>query len=125
MDNLFYILKKSGSGCMISNYYAGVNCSADDLLFLCPSRSGLQEMLDIASKYVADHRISFSTNIDPSKSKTKGIIFSDRKVQFSPAPIILNGNPLPWVEQAKCLGNKMTGVLDGYAKDVKEKRAQF
>jgi hypothetical protein len=32
---------------------------------------------------------------------------------------------LPWVEKAKYLGNKMTGVLDGYATDVREKRAQF
>ena len=82
-------------------------------------------MLDISSKYVAEHRISFSTNPVPSKSKTKGIIFSDRKLRFSPAPIILNGNPLPWVDKDKYLGNKMTGVLDGYASDVKEKRAQF
>ena len=41
MDNLFTILKKSKSGCFISNYYAGCIGYADDLLFLCPTRSGL------------------------------------------------------------------------------------
>ena len=110
---------------IISNFYAGVQGYADDLLFLCPSRTGLQEMVDIASKYAAEHRISFSTNSDPTKSKTKGIIFSERKLKFSPVPIMLNGDPLPWVEKAKYLGSKMTSILDGYSADVREKRAQF
>lgn len=45
MNNLFNILKSINSGCFISNYFAGCVGYADDLLFLCPSRSGLQEML--------------------------------------------------------------------------------
>ena len=77
MDNLFELLKNSGSGCVINNYYAGCFGYADDLFFLCPSRKGLQEMLDIAEKYVHEHSISFSTNPEPSKSKTKGIIFKE------------------------------------------------
>ena len=125
MDRLFLLLKNSGSGCKISNFYAGAHGYADDLLFICPSRSGLQEMLDIASKYASDHKISFSTNTIPSKSKTKVIVFSDRRIRFSPEPLYLNGNPLPWVEKAKYLGNKVTGILDGYSQDIKEKRAQF
>ena len=115
MDKLFSILKKSGSGCRISNFYAGVHGYADDLLFLCPSRSGLQEMMDTASQYAAQHKISFSTNINPSQSKTKGVISSDQKLRFDPEPIILNGNNLPWVE-------KVTGVLDDYAADIREKK---
>ena len=46
-------------------------------------------------------------------------------IRFSPEPLYLNGNPLPWVEKAKYLGNKVTGILDGYSQDIKEKRAQF
>ena len=125
MDRLFLLLKNSGSGCRISNFYAGAHGYADDLLFLCPSRSGLQEMLDIASKYASDHKISFSTNTIPSKSKTKGIVFSDQRIRFSPEPLYLNGNPLPWVEKAKYLGNTVTGILDGYSQDAREKRAQY
>jgi hypothetical protein len=125
MDRLFLLLKNSGSGCRISNFYAGAHGYADDLLFICPSRSGLQEMLDIASKYASDHKVSFSTNTIPSKSKTKGIVVSDRRIRFSPEPLYLNGNLLPWVEKAKYLGNKVTGIMDGYSQDVKEKRAQF
>ena len=125
MDALFKQLKNSCSGCMISHYYAGIHGYADDLLLLCPSRSGLQEILDIASKYASEHKISFSTNCVASKSKTKGIVFSKKKLTFQPCPIVLNGNTLPWVENAKYLGNRITGVIDGYSQDVNEKRAQF
>ena len=87
MDNLFNILKSSGSGCFIGKYYAGCAGYADDLLFLCPTRGGLQDMLDIAQKYVEEHKITFSTNPDPIKSKTKGIVFSKSPLNFNPAPL--------------------------------------
>ena len=70
MDSLFTILKKNKSGCLISNYFAGCIGYADDLLFLCPSRSGLQEMLDLAQKYVHEHQISFSTHPEPAQDFT-------------------------------------------------------
>ena len=72
---------------------AGVFGYADDLLLLCPSRSGLQNMLDIAEEYAKDHKISFSTDVNPSKSKTKGIIFSSKQEVNDPEPLILNGTP--------------------------------
>ena len=50
--------------------------------------------------------VTFSTNIDSNKSKTKCIVFSRKpKDQKNVAPILLNGNPLPWVPQVKHLGN--------------------
>jgi hypothetical protein len=82
-------------------------------------------MLDIASEYVKEHRISFSTDIRPEKSKTKGIVFCDRKLRYDPEPLRLDGNPLPWVEKSKYLGNKLTGYMNGYSDDIIEKRAQF
>ena len=125
MNNLFNLLKNNGSGCVLSDYYAGCYGYADDLLFLCPSRGGLQEMLDIADKYVSDHNISFSTDPEPKKSKTKGIIFTRTALRFSPAPLLLNGNLLPWIEEAKYLGNVLTSIPDGWSKDAKVKRAQY
>ena len=83
MDNLFDRLKNSGSGCVVSNYYAGCFGYADDLIFLCPSRSGLQEMLEIAQNYVNEHNISFSTHPEPAKSKTKWIILSRTPMKSS------------------------------------------
>ena len=81
--------------------------------------------IDIAQKYVADHSISFSTDPEPKKSKTKGIIFTRKPLKFSPVPLILNGNPLPWVEESKYLGNTLVHIPDGFAKDAKQKRAIF
>ena len=125
MNNLFSLIRKSRAGCHIDDYYAGVFGYADDLLLLCPSRDGLQKMLDIAEKYAKDHKIAFSTDINPTKSKTKGIIFTKNKMRNLPVPVYLNGNPLPWVESGKYLGNKLTSTLDGFQKDAIEKRAQF
>ena len=120
MDSLCDSLTKNNSGCFIGNYYAGSIGYADILLFLC-----LQEMLDLAQRYVQDHQISFSTNPEPSKSKTKGIVFSNSKLRFTPAPLILNGDALPWVDHAKYLGNTLTNVMEGFSKDCKQKRARY
>ena len=82
-------------------------------------------MLDIAQKYASDHKISFSTNPLPEKSKTKGIVFSNRELKWQPAALQLCGNPLPWVKSAKYLGNKVTGIMDGLSQDIKIKRARY
>ena len=125
MDNLFDLLKNSGSGCVFSNYYSGCFGYADDLFFLCPSRGGLQEILDIAQNYVKEHNIAFSTHPEPAKSKTKGIIFSRKPLKFAPTPLRLNDVPLPWVEHAKYLGNTINNLPDGLCSDAKQKRARY
>ena len=125
MNDLFSLLRESGAGCCIDDYYAGVFGYADDLLLLSPSRDGLQKMLNIAQDYANEHKIAFSTDTNPQKSKTKGIMFSKEIPIDSPAPVYLNGDPLPWVSSGKYLGNKLTSVQDGYKQDVSEKRAMF
>ena len=123
MNDLFRLMKESKSGCYIGPYYAGCFGYADDLLLLSPSRSGLQEQLSIAEKYAKQHNISFSTNIDPKKSKTKGIIFSKNDIKYDIDNVILNGNPLPWVTSAKYLGNKLTNKINELTQDIVEKRS--
>ena len=125
MDDLFTILEKTGSGCMIGNYYAGCFGYADDLLFLCPSRKGLQEMLSTAQKYVKEHNIAFSTSPIPEKSKTKGIIFSKKPLKLIPEPLKLNEDYLPWVNEARYLGNTVESVMNDMSKDVRIKRARY
>jgi hypothetical protein len=125
MNNLFFELRRSRSGCKIGPYYAGAHGYADDLLLLCPSRSGLQEMVDVAEKYAREHKIQFSTHPEPEKSKTKGMIFSQKPLNYVPSPITLSGRALPWVAEAKYLGNKLTGIMDGFQKDVRVKRACY
>ena len=81
-------------------------------------------MLDKAEIYVKEHSIVFSTYPDASKSKTKGIIFSRKELRFEPEPLSLNGNPLPWVGQAKYLGNEIDSIPTGLSRDTIQKRAQ-
>ena len=47
-------LKLLGVGCSISSLYIGCILYADDILLLCPSVAGLQDMLDICSETAKD-----------------------------------------------------------------------
>ena len=106
IDGLITLLRRSGLGCRIDRFYYGVLGYADDLLLLSASRSGLQAMVTICEKFAKLRKLKFSTNVDPVKSKTKCIIFTKvKKARENVAPIILNGDPLPWVSNVKHLGN--------------------
>ena len=82
-------------------------------------------MVDVAEKYAREHKIQFSTDPKPEKSKTKGMIFSQKPLNYVPSPITLSGRALPWVTNAKYLGNKLTSIMDGFQQDVRVKRACF
>ena len=120
-------MEKSKNGCNIGPYYAGVLGYVDDLFLLCLPHGGLQQMLDIAQKYANEHTIEFSTNPDPRKSKTKGIIFKNRnnKGHHEPEKLILCGNPFPWGNGAKYLGNRLTDKINGLQDDTVAKRARY
>ena len=63
-------------------------------------------MVNMCERFKKMKNLKYSTNADPSKSKTKCIVFSKkRKEQLGVAPVMLNGDPLPWVRQVKHLGN--------------------
>ena len=94
----------SGLGCRMDRLFFGCLGYADDLLILSASRSGLQSMVKICEEFAKKKSLKFSTNIDPKKSKTKCVMFSKGK-QPMVAPIMLNGDPLPWVREVKHLGN--------------------
>ena len=96
--------RKSGVGCYIGNRFASVFGYADDLLLACPSRGGLQKRLDIASSYDFNHKIAFSADANPSKSKTKCMVLSKKPQKSEPAPLKLDNRNLPWVHSAKYLG---------------------
>ena len=98
---------------------------ADDLLLLAPSRDALQDMLSLSEKYASEQNISFSTDPNPEKSKTKGMVFTPNEKKIEPEKLILNGDPLPWVTHAKYLGNLIENVINGLKNDIKVKRAKF
>ena len=95
-----------GLGCKLYNIFLGCFGYADDLFLLSASRSRLQAMVDICDRFAKARNLKFSTNVDPSKSKTKCIIFSKKqKDRQNVAPVLLNGDPLPSVNEVKHLGN--------------------
>ena len=60
MDELLLELKNSGVGCYIGNYYCGAYGYADDIILLCPSITGLENMIRICEVYSDKHCINFN-----------------------------------------------------------------
>ena len=101
-------LRSLGLGCRMIDIVVGVTVYADDAILVAPSRSALQEMLKVTERFAEKHNIVFSTNDDPSKSKSKCILFSGKTVQNSyPALLMLSGKSLPWVKSADHLGHEL------------------
>ena len=82
-------------------------------------------MVAICELFAKKKSLKFSTNADPVKSKTKCVIFSPlAKDRTGVTPIILNGDPLPWVGEVKHLGNIIQSD-NSMKHDVAVKRGQF
>ena len=112
LDTLLGLLRDAGVGCHVGGQFLGAYGYADDVILLAPSREGLQRMLEICENFSSSHSMLFSTDPDPTKSKTKCLFFS-RKRKFSEIKnVMLNGDALPWVESAKHLGNLLTSKID-------------
>ena len=122
-DDLFNNLRKERNGCWVSGEYMGILGYADDNVLLSPTIDGLQCMLRVCEEYAKEHNLTFSTNINVNKSKTKCMAFT--KCDRALPSMSLNGNNLPWVKSIKHLGNKVENKIDGMCQDMKEKRAQF
>ena len=126
LDPLFALLRESGFGCHIGGVFVGVVGYADDLLLLAPTRDAAQKMLEICEAFTIQNNIQFSTNEDPSKSKSKAlyVVGPQGRALSRPVPLVLCGQPLPWVERAEHLGHTLH--QDGLMRqDCREKRAQF
>ena len=121
MDELLARLRKLGVGCYIGGVYYGAVIYADDVALLAPCRSAMQQMLGVCETYAKEHNLVFSSDPDPSKSKTKCTYMvgniSNGRVLY-PKPVQLNGSDLPWVVTANHLGHEMhqNASLDHHAK---------
>ena len=125
IDELLSMLRKSGFGCHIHGDFLGAMIFADDIMLLSASRSGLQALVDICQEFSSEKNLKFGTDADPSKSKTKCIIFSKKKGDtMGVLPIKLNGDPLPWVGQIKHLGNILQSN-NSMTVDILQKRGKF
>ena len=73
---------------------------------LAPTRDGLQTMLKICENYANAHNLTFSTDVDPQKSKSKCIFFRKGNEE-TPSRVWLCGRPLEWVPKADHLGHTL------------------
>ena len=93
-------------GFSYGGWWYGALGYADDLILLAPNREVLQKMLVVCEQYGVEHNLVFSTDPVPSLSKTKCMFFCGRNGNVKyPAPVILDGKPLPWVDHALHLGH--------------------
>ena len=111
-------------GCQMQGVYLGIWVYADDIVLLAPSRNALQEMVNSCEQYAKRKLLTFSTNRDIAKSKTKCLIFTKSVIDINNiCPIILNGVPLP-LSEVKHLGNILQ-TNNSMNKDCDVKRAKF
>ena len=119
----FNILQNSGYGCHVKNVYAGVFGYSDDDILLAPSLSALKHMIFLAEQYFTKHGLSFSTDPDPRKSKTKCIAWLKEKRTLP--NLVLCGNQLPWVDKVMHLGITLTNEKNILASDMSVKKARY
>ena len=63
----------------MNSYYFGILGYSDDSFLLAPSIDSLQEMLKICEEYAGLHNLTFSTDPNPAKCKTKCLAFLQRE----------------------------------------------
>ena len=124
IDMLLEILRNSGFGCTVFGVFFGAMIYADDIFLLSASRSGLQVMIDICHKFAEGINLKFGTNIDPAKSKTKCIVFSQKKIRINLQELKLGGHRLPWVSHVKHLGHTLQSD-NSMSMDMNQKRGAF
>ena len=116
-------MENSGYGSVIKGCYAGMfGYSGDDIL-LSLSISILQKMITICEEYAVHLGLSFSTDPNPLKSKTKCMAFLTKPRELP--RLMLCGNPLPWVDSLLHLGNLVSNKLDGGQADMERKVARY
>ena len=97
---------------------------ADDLILLAPSKTAMVRMLSVCEKYAEEHNLLFSTDPNPTKSKSKCLYMCGHQDPVYPLPLQLCGADLPWVEHALHLGHELhQNCTMEY--DANIKRAQF
>jgi hypothetical protein len=117
MDNLILMLKSNGIGCYIGCHYVGAICYADDLTLLCPTRSGLQQMLNICKSFGAEYNVTFNPKKTVCCMFSRSSLQPVRQLEFCDEYI-------EWSTSVKYLGNHILYNLKDEL-DVKTKRGDM
>ena len=102
VDDLIKILRSKGIGCHIIEMFVACLFFADDLCLLSPTRSAMQELLDVCQKYCSEFNLTFNTK------KSKTLIFGNPGSVIK--PLNLNGNEIEIVAEWRYLG---TTIVSG------------
>ena len=102
IDCLIENLRKSNRGCYIGHRFVGCIIYADDIVLLCPSVIGLQDMVNICSEFSREYDILFN------ETKSLCMQFGNDEIV---ADIVLNNKPLNWCEKVKHVGNMINSAL--------------
>ena len=103
MDDLSSRLNGIYAGCKIGARILNHLFYADDLVLMCPSHAGLQDLLNTCEEYAVEHDIKFNTK------KSVVLIRRNRLLKNSIVPKFkLCGEELIEVEEAKYLGHYIT-----------------
>ena len=102
VNDLLLELRRLGVGCYIGGKFFGAVGYADDILLIAPCRSAMEQMLAVCEEFGYKNNLRFSTDTNPSKSKTKCLFMVGDKVKQPkyPAPLQLYGKDLPSVKHA-------------------------
>ena len=97
MDELIERLKKRGIGCHTIELFVACLLYADDLCLIAPTRSAMQEMLNICQQYCSEYCLTFNVK------KSKVLLFgkADRE---NISDLFLDSKSLEFVKEWKYLG---------------------
>ena len=79
MNDLYKKLREKKTRCWINVDCVRIVGYADDNFLMSPTLDGLQEMLDTCEEYANENNLTFSTNDNLNKSKTKCMAFLKKK----------------------------------------------
>ena len=124
IEELIEELRKVNIGCTVGGVYMGIIVYADDVALLAPSRRAMELMLRICEKFAAKNNVVYSTDPNPTLSKSKCLYMTGKENKSYPVPLTLNGKSLPWVRNATHLGHEISEKCN-MELDTKIKRARF
>ena len=116
-DELINRLAAARTGCWIGSFYFGCLSYADDLTLMCPTASGLQDMVNTCESYGSEYGVSYNA------TKSKCVMFS-RGGKEPDSKVCLQGVELTWTNTMKYLGTYLRKDLSE-SEEIAKKRGDM